>query len=62
MQMTCAILAGGENTRMGQDKVAGILPLVSVKELEEHPCFFKNNNSVFANINTVGDLVRVEAA
>ena len=42
-------------------KVAEILPFVSVKELEENPCFFRNGNSVFTNINTMNDLAMVEA-
>ena len=42
-------------------KVAEILPFVSVKELEENPCFFRNGNSVFTNLNTMNDLAMVEA-
>ncbi len=48
---------------IGQErfKVTGILPLVSVKELKEQPCFFKNGSSVFTNINAMKDLSMVEA-
>jgi molybdopterin-guanine dinucleotide biosynthesis protein A len=42
-------------------KVTGVLPFVSVKELEEQPCFFSNGSSVFTNINTMKDLSMVEA-
>ena len=42
-------------------KVTEILPFVSVKELEEQSCFFRNGNSVFTNINTINDLAMVEA-
>jgi molybdopterin-guanine dinucleotide biosynthesis protein A len=42
-------------------KIAEILPFVSVKELAEHPCFFRNGSSVFTNINTINDLAMVEA-
>jgi molybdenum cofactor guanylyltransferase len=37
-------------------KIAEILPFVSVKELEGQPCFFRNGNSVFTNINTINHL------
>ena len=48
---------------IGQDrfKVTGVLPFVSVKELEEQPCFFINGSSVFININATKDLSMVEA-
>jgi molybdopterin-guanine dinucleotide biosynthesis protein A len=48
---------------IGQDrfKIAGILPFVSVKELKEQPCFFRNGGSVFTNINAMKDLSMVEA-
>jgi molybdopterin-guanine dinucleotide biosynthesis protein A len=42
-------------------KITEVLPFVSVKELEEQPCFFRNNTSVFTNINTMKDLSMVEA-
>jgi molybdenum cofactor guanylyltransferase len=42
-------------------KITGALPFVSVKELGEQPCFFRNNSSVFTNINTMKDLSMVEA-
>jgi molybdopterin-guanine dinucleotide biosynthesis protein A len=48
---------------IGQDKlkVTGILPFVNVKELREEPCFFRNNNPVFTNINVMNDLSMVGA-
>lgn len=48
---------------IGQDKlkVTGILPFVSVKELKEQPCFFRNGSSVFTNINVIKDLSMLEA-
>jgi molybdenum cofactor guanylyltransferase len=42
-------------------KVTGVLPFVSVKELGEQPCFFKNGSSVFTNINAMNDLSMVVA-
>jgi molybdopterin-guanine dinucleotide biosynthesis protein A len=42
-------------------KITGVLPFVSVKELKEHPCFFRNGNPVFTNINVMNDLSMVEA-
>jgi molybdopterin-guanine dinucleotide biosynthesis protein A len=42
-------------------KITGILPFVSVKALEEQPCFFRKGISVFTNINTMKDLAMVEA-
>jgi molybdenum cofactor guanylyltransferase len=42
-------------------KVTAVLPFVSVKELKEQPCFFKNRSSVFTNINAMNDLSMVEA-
>jgi molybdenum cofactor guanylyltransferase len=42
-------------------KVTGVLPFVSVKELKEQPCFFKNRSAVFTNINAMNDLSMVEA-
>jgi molybdenum cofactor guanylyltransferase len=41
-------------------KIAEILPFVSIKVLESQPCFFRNGNSVFTNINTINDLSMVE--
>ncbi len=41
-------------------KIAEVLPFVSVKELEDQPCFFRNGTSVFTNINTIDDLAMVE--
>ncbi len=40
----------------GKLAITEVLPFVSVKELKENPCFFVNNRSVFANMNTIKDL------
>jgi molybdopterin-guanine dinucleotide biosynthesis protein A len=45
----------------GRFKLREIFPFVSVKELEEHPCFFVNGTLVFTNINTAKDLDMVKA-
>jgi molybdopterin-guanine dinucleotide biosynthesis protein A len=42
-------------------KITGVLPFVSVKELKEHPCFYRTGNPVFTNINVMNDLSMVEA-
>lgn len=44
-------------------KVAGILPYVAVKALEDRPCFYREDGSlVFSNINTREELARINAA
>jgi molybdenum cofactor guanylyltransferase len=37
-------------------KVRDLFPLVSMRELSEHPCFTNNGYSVFTNINAIDDL------
>jgi molybdenum cofactor guanylyltransferase len=44
-----------------RQKLTEILPFVTVKELEEEPCFFRNGRSVFSNMNTINDLALMEA-
>jgi molybdenum cofactor guanylyltransferase len=45
----------------GRFKVAAVLPFVKVKELNEEPCFLRNGNSVFTNVNAMSDLSMVRA-
>jgi molybdenum cofactor guanylyltransferase len=45
----------------GKFKVVEVLPFVSVKVLKEEPCFLRNGNSVFTNVNAMNDLSMVKA-
>ncbi len=42
-----------ENDRL---QITALLPYLSVKELDEHPCFFNRGHPVFTNINEEEDL------
>lgn len=41
---------------MNRLQATGVIPFLSVRVLEENPCFISNGNSVFTNINAVDDL------
>jgi len=45
---------------MNRLQATGVIPFLTVRVLEENPCFINNGYSVFTNINAVDDLVMLQ--